>query len=435
MNKVELINKLSNTEEFIALQILGKKLHDNQRQFDLLSVYKDLIDEMAWSRLFAYILDSTQNHGLSQTAIKLLLENIHELATFRSSLPIDSVTKAICITEWKTEKGRRIDILIKLIDRNGNTKGVIGIENKVGSGEQENQIRDYQNSLIIGFQGLPKFLLYLTPNGRITRTSDENSECPCLSISYNIISTICEQIIRNSNGQAQVFLSVLKNHIDKLTNDLIVDKEVENLLSELYKKAEYRQAIKLIGQYSPSLKKVFDMISYSIKNEENISFISNDQCIDYHPRKSQNPQEFKIRPDRLSEICQSEGLDAWYILRCANTNPDIDDIFTLKLAVWDKNQKDKDPTARQAFAEKVQNAFSFGYPLNTNKNWSQWICVWTGNNYKLSDLGSDDFIGLKSLLLKGIEDTLDEFEKGLEKLAKMGSLHPKKVRIENSRKV
>jgi hypothetical protein len=420
MNKIEQINELTNTEEFKGLQTLGKKLHDDQRQFDLLSVYKDLIDEMAWSRLFAYVLDSTQNHGLSQTVFRQLLGQIPELETFRNSLPIETDTKTICITEWKTEKGRRIDILIKLIDKNGNTKGVIGIENKVDSGEQDNQIRDYQNSIILGFQGVPKVLLYLTPDGRITRTSDENPECPCFSISYNIISTICELIIPNSNGQAQVFLSVLKNHIDKLTNNQIMDKEVEHLITELYKNSEYRQAIKLIGQYSPSIKKVFDKISFSIKNEENIQFTLSDQSIDYHPRKSQNPQEFKIRPDQLSEICQTEGLHAWYILRCENTNPDFDDIFTLRLAIWNANQKDKDLTARQAFTEKVQNAFSFGNPLGTNKNWSQWICVWTGNNYKLSDMGTEDIIGLKSLLLKGIEDTLDEFEKGLEKLAKMG---------------
>ncbi len=70
INKIGLIYKLKNTDEFKDLQILGKKLHVDQHQFDLLSVYKDLIDEMAWSRLFAYVFDPIQNHGLSQTAYR-----------------------------------------------------------------------------------------------------------------------------------------------------------------------------------------------------------------------------------------------------------------------------------------------------------------------------------------------------------------------------
>ncbi|MBK6345595.1 MAG: PD-(D/E)XK nuclease family protein [Bacteroidales bacterium] len=52
--------------------------------------------------------------------------------------------KSICITEWKTESIRRIDILLKIIDKQGNTKAVIRIENKVDSGEQRNQIKDYR---------------------------------------------------------------------------------------------------------------------------------------------------------------------------------------------------------------------------------------------------------------------------------------------------
>jgi hypothetical protein len=33
------------------------QLHDHQRQFDLLSVFEELIDQMAWSRLLAYLLN------------------------------------------------------------------------------------------------------------------------------------------------------------------------------------------------------------------------------------------------------------------------------------------------------------------------------------------------------------------------------------------
>lgn len=52
MNESTLINKLTATTEFKKLQKIGLQIHDRQRQFDLLTVYEELIDEMAWSRLF-----------------------------------------------------------------------------------------------------------------------------------------------------------------------------------------------------------------------------------------------------------------------------------------------------------------------------------------------------------------------------------------------
>lgn len=55
MTNIELINNLTETFEFKELQSLGLKIHQEKRKFDLLTVFEELIDEMAWSRLFAYL--------------------------------------------------------------------------------------------------------------------------------------------------------------------------------------------------------------------------------------------------------------------------------------------------------------------------------------------------------------------------------------------
>jgi PD-(D/E)XK nuclease superfamily len=65
---------------------------------------------------------------------------------------------------------RRLDILIKLLDRHGRLIGVVGIENKVWSGEQHNQLKDYQTALCDVFCGVPKILLFLTPDERAPMT-------------------------------------------------------------------------------------------------------------------------------------------------------------------------------------------------------------------------------------------------------------------------
>ena len=105
-----------------------------------------------------------------------------------------------------------------------------------------------------------KFLIYLTPDGRLTQTSDENNYCPCISISYDILSIVCKKISSKATGQGQVFLSILQNYIDKQTNNKLMNKEAIQLIRKLYSDNNYRQAIKLLSQYTPNTKTVFDEV-------------------------------------------------------------------------------------------------------------------------------------------------------------------------------
>jgi hypothetical protein len=388
-------------------------IHDTQRQFDLLSVYKELIDEMAWSRLFAYLLDSTQNHGLGQSAFRKLLKIIPELKVFSKSLPADKDTETLCVTEWKTENSRRIDILIKLTDKKGTIKAVVGIENKVDSGEQNDQVRDYQKSLIKAFPRIPKVLIYLTPDGRTSETADSDLNCPALSVSFDSISTVCELIKTQTTTQGQIFLSVLKNHIDKLTNNQIMEKEALQLVKKLYQNPAHRQAIKLIGQYSPNTRSVFNDISKRLGKSKVLPFTIDE--IVYYPDSS-NPREFKLYIRELRDIGNNKGFDPCYMLRCENENPDFGDIFTLRIALWYYDFKGKD---RSSLREKVSSNFAFPNSLGTDKHWSDWICIWTGNSYKLTDMGAKDVEGLTALLTNGIKQTYDQYKLGLKKLAKL----------------
>jgi hypothetical protein len=63
--------------------------------------------------------------------------------------------------------------------------------------------------------------------------------------------------------------------------------------------------------------------------------------------------------------------------------------------------------------------FAFPNSLGTDRHWSEWICIWTGNSYKLSDLGEKDVEGLTALLTNGIKQTYDQYKLGLKKLAKL----------------
>jgi hypothetical protein len=419
MNETTLINKLTETSEFKKLQTIGIQIHDSQRQFDLLTVYEELIDEMAWSRLFAYLLDSTQNHELKQSAFRQLLKLIPELKTFSNSIEHEEETETICVTEWKTENLRRIDILIKLIDTNGKIKAVLGIENKVDSGEQYNQIRDYQKSMNIAFPTVPKYLIYLTPDGRWTQTSKEYKYCPCISISYDILSIVCKDILSKATSQGQVFLSILKNYIDKQTNNKLMDKEALQLIRKLYSDNNYRQAIKLLSQYTPNTKTIFGEVIEQFLSTKDLPFEIDEVSFDYYPKTSSTPYEFRIYIHDLTDIGNNKGFHGIYMLRCDNQNPDIDDYFTLRLVVGFFDKKEKDSLQKQTIRDKTTNSFSLPNSLGTNKHWGPWTCVGTGDRYKLSDLGDKDVKGLNNLLINGINETYQDFKNGLKKLSQI----------------
>jgi hypothetical protein len=414
MNEIALINMLVNTTEFKHIQKIGLRLNRHQRKFDLLTLFEELIDEMAWSRLFAYLLDSTKNHGLNKSVLSRISENINEFADIYKLLSAEE-TNTICLTEWMTENGRRIDILIKIIDTNGIVKAIIGIETKIHSGEQNDQIRDYQRSLIETYPHVPKSIIYLTPDGRTSSTSDCNTDCSVVTMSFESIANACKCVGKNTKGQGKLFLSVLKNHIAKITKKQIMDDKVIQHINRLYLDANYRQAIKLISQYAPNTRNLFEKLSHKLGQSGGLSFTIDK--VDYYPRNSPYPHEFKIYIKELKDLYESSGYIPCYILHCDNLNPDFGDIFTLRIALWDKSPNISDRSLRNDLRKKVQSNFSFQNSQGSDKHWSQWICIWTGGSYMLSDLGKEDINGLEELLLKGISHTFTELEQGLKRVA------------------
>jgi len=418
-NEIKLINELIKTSEFKELQKIGKEIRDNQMKFDLLSVFEELINEMAWSKLFAYLLDSTKNHELGQSTFRAFLKKIPELKEFSKLFEQEKVTKIICETEWITEDSRRIDILIKLNDEKGKTKAVLGIENKVNSGEQHNQIKDYQKALNKKFHEIPRYIIYLTPDGRPAKTSDNNKDCPYIPVSYNAISEVCKELSKKTSGQGQLFLLILKNYIDKQTNKKDMDKKAHDLIKKLYADENHRQAIKLLIEYTP-VKAVFEKVKEEILKSENLSFQKGGVEFYYHPKKSSPPNQFKIGIPELTGIGKKKGFKGGiYMLHCDNKSPNIGDKFTFRLVIRSDEEKFRsDEEKLRELGEKIHSSFKLPNSSEKNKLQGSWTYVEIGESYTLSDLGEEDVKGLTDFLIKRINDTYEDFKTGLINLEK-----------------
>ncbi|HFA59541.1 MAG TPA: hypothetical protein ENJ83_02510 [Rhodospirillales bacterium] len=105
------------------------------------------IGEVHLSRLLACLLDPKAEHGQGPLFLRCFLELCHAPEDAREAGPIcpdlEPLERVTVSPEHETDKGRRIDILL----RSGDGRSAIGIENKPWAGDQSNQLRDYSEYL------------------------------------------------------------------------------------------------------------------------------------------------------------------------------------------------------------------------------------------------------------------------------------------------
>jgi PD-(D/E)XK nuclease superfamily len=143
------LSALLRAPDFKRLCHLGHELAES-RTFNLFRLADKTISENAWSRLFSWLLNSSEDHrlGLSpfQQWLRVGFDNKSAVARFGRH-----AHSTLTTNESPTLGGRRLDIVVQILDQDLRLTGIIGIENKVWSGELPHQIRDYQSDLDVRY--------------------------------------------------------------------------------------------------------------------------------------------------------------------------------------------------------------------------------------------------------------------------------------------
>lgn len=248
---------------------------------NLFKIAKIETDEVIICRVLAYLLNPKETHHQNEIFLKLFLKEIGENE-------INQDEKFSVITEYPTDKRRRIDIVIKSQYR------FIPIEVKVNAKDQENQCVDYYNYS-------KKFkatqVIYLTPDGHIPNNSSLGSgelkvgeTLKTISFRENIIKWIekCIKEIPKSNQPLSELLREFKQTIMKFSH-IMEDKNMqEEILNEILKSEEYKNSAEVIAdmvaiitndnvvwkQFSNDVQAHFDEVEYG-----NIDKTSTDNAI------------------------------------------------------------------------------------------------------------------------------------------------------------
>lgn len=142
------------------------------------------LDENVHSAFLAYLLNPMQRHGQGTTFLDAWLQwlqpHCHE--------PLSS-HGAHVVTERVADQWGRIDIVAELRDGT-----LIAVENKVGAGEQEEQLARYGDWLRAQAGPGQRLLVFLTPDGRDGSTARAGQSV--IRMSYDDLSRVLEQALR-----------------------------------------------------------------------------------------------------------------------------------------------------------------------------------------------------------------------------------------------
>lgn len=178
---IEMINKIPDTNE-------SGRQHDYAYTIDELEkIIKDvpIVKSIPKTDTIARIFGKTRDENFVSDWLAYLIRNDRQILGlifeyFAFDMPIVDYE---VIREYGFESGRRIDLLVE------SDEFIIGIENKIDSGQQLNQLKDYNKSLskLAGDRGV--LMIFLKPSN--------NKSIPThgfLELTYDELSTILKKV-------------------------------------------------------------------------------------------------------------------------------------------------------------------------------------------------------------------------------------------------
>lgn len=372
--------------------------------FNVFQILDDAVCENSWSRILAALFTSNGGHNLGLIPLMTWLAVVGD-NRFKTLANRAGASSALC--EWGTMERRRLDILIKLLDKHGCLIGVVGIENKVWSGEQPNQLKDYQAALCDVFRDVPKILLFLTPDERVPLTGVDTGLCLCHPCSYKTLVSMCDKLRSSANKETRLLLSSLHDFIDQnILTDSIMKTRIGQTVRKLYQNKNHRRVLEAIFENRPTLEGVCSQIDKAAKEYFARKKPGLKCRLDQWPERAANPPEIRIWPEQLEK---KFGFSITYMLRSKSHRPFIGDSFTLLITAWCNSG-----AARRRI--KNLNANLSKRMSHSFRNWSSWEIIWEGDTYELQDLGERDARNLSRLLIKSISKTYQQLKLAVSKI-------------------
>jgi len=207
-------------------------------RFNLFDVLKISKTEIRHSNMLAWLLNPSENHGLSNN----ILTGFLQYAVNNSSGLDDAAVLGILLSDGYDAAVRRewqnIDVLVVSL----NEKFVLCIENKIDSGEHSNQLQRYREIVEKTYPDYRRFFIYLSPDG-----NDPSDEMWC-PMGYGDVLDIIEKGRERTKLLPEAELLV-DNYVDIIRRKVVEDDKLRKICEDIY--AKHQRALDLIFEYRP----------------------------------------------------------------------------------------------------------------------------------------------------------------------------------------
>lgn len=247
---VRFINFLEVVKTKIDLVKEVRKFHEPVLAPDFSALDFVNVNENKVSEILAYFLNPKGNHGqgkvfLEQFLIDLNIDFKHE-----------NFSNSKVFTEFGTEEGRRIDILVK-----SDLNSLIAIENKInrGTADQPNQVYDYirqikkqtQNWVLIYLAPKTKYLSFESLSEELQNQYKDRKQLYLLNYEDNLLPIIKKWASLSQNERVRAFIN-----------------DFEKTLKERYMSQKQLDEKELVSEYilnEPKNFEIAQMISQSLQ--------------------------------------------------------------------------------------------------------------------------------------------------------------------------
>ena len=250
-------------EELEALVVDNRDLSQLEsllRPFNVFEAVGATWQELRHSSFLAFMADPTQPHGLGNRFLHSLLKAaVRQLPRERrpvSLLEVDlwNLSDAEVRREWLN-----IDILV--ISRQSDIAVII--ENKLSTGEHDNQLARYWDTVTGDRLARNVIAVYLTPEG------DEPSHEAYIPLSYRTVAEVIDELIpRAASSRSDAEISLV-HYGQMLRRHILQDSEVVQLARRIYQK--HRRALDLIFEHRPDRQSGFhDLLTSMLASDTDL---------------------------------------------------------------------------------------------------------------------------------------------------------------------
>jgi len=206
-------------------------------QFNIFEALNAVRVELRHSDFLAYLLNPGQNHGLGDSFVRLFLQKAVVNGTSSQIRPLD--LEIWDLSQLVVQRERQgIDIL--LLDEEN--KLVVAIENKIDTGEHDDQLLRYKNYIQQQYPGWRSIYFYLTPEG------SPPSHEEYIPVSYDLVARLVERLVTSRSSTLGPDVRTLLDHYAQmLRRHIVTDNEIAKLCRSIYRK--HQHALDLIYEY------------------------------------------------------------------------------------------------------------------------------------------------------------------------------------------